>query len=329
MTIPSRPLFGWRGSMKPVTLTVACLVGASGVSACAGSRVAARPPPPPPTTTALQAPSEQAKRNALTEAQRLGAQADVAYEEKRYAACAADNEQAVRLWPGKATNFLYSAACCHALAGNRDAAFRTLEEVLRRGYLNVDYLMVDSDLASLRTDPRWPSFYADAQARRERHVATINGELYRMFQEDQKARTGGFEKIDWKVVSAQDEKHRQRVTQILAEGGAQVSDDYYHAAMIFQHGSAPADFEQAHKLAVKAVELDASNDAARWLAAATQDRFLMNQNKPQQYGTQFKKVDGKWILYPVDPSVTDEERAQWNVPPLDAAKRRAEALNHQ
>jgi hypothetical protein len=322
MKILSHPILDGRGTMKPVAMAMACLIGAGWVSACATSQVAARPTAPP-------AQDPRAARNATLQAQRLGAQADVAYDDKRYAECAAHNEEAVRLWPGKATHFLYGAACCHALAGHRDAAFRALEEALRRGYSNVDYFLVDNDLASLRTDPRWPSFYAAAQARRERHVATLHAELYRMFQEDQKSRTGGFEKIDWKVVSAQDEKHRQRATQILAEGGAKTSDDYYHAAMIFQHGSAPADFEQAHKLAVKAVELDASNDAARWLAAATQDRFLMNQNKPQLYGTQFKKVDGKWILYPVDPSITDEERAQWNVPPLDAAKRRAEALNHQ
>jgi hypothetical protein len=265
----------------------------------------------------------------MAQAQRLAAQADLAYEGKQYAECVRRYDEAVRLWPGKGTLFLYGAASCHALSGHRDAAFRALEEALRRGYRNVDYLAADSDLASLRADPRWPSFFAAAQAQRERYLATLNAELYGMFQQDQKSRVGGFDKIDWKVVNAQDAEHRQRVTQILAEGGAKASDDYYHAAMIFQHGKDPADFEQAHNLARKAVELDATNDAARWLAAATRDRFLMNQGQPQLYGTQFKKVDGKWILYPVDPSVTDEDRAEWNAPPLEAAQRQAEALNRK
>lgn len=77
----------------------------------------------------------------------------------------------------------------------------------------------------------------------------------------------------------------------------------------------------------KAVELDPANKSAKWLAAAAKDRWLMWQNKPQLYGTQFKKVDGRWILWEVDPTVTDEERARWNVPPLEEAKKKAEALN--
>lgn len=75
------------------------------------------------------------------------------------------------------------------------------------------------------------------------------------------------------------------------------------------------------------MELDPLNSTARWLAAASKDRYLMTLGKPQLYGTQFKKVDGKWILWEVDPSVTDEERAKWGVPPLVEARKRAEELN--
>jgi hypothetical protein len=54
----------------------------------------------------------------------------------------------------------------------------------------------------------------------------------------------------------------------------------------------------------------------------------MTLGKPQRYGTQFKRdPGGPWYLYPVDPAVTDEERARWNVPPLAELKKRAEALN--
>jgi hypothetical protein len=34
---------------------------------------------------------------------------------------------------------------------------------------------------------------------------------------------------------------------------------------------------------------------------------------------EFTKRDGKWAVYTVDPAVTDEERARWNVPPLAEA----------
>lgn len=53
----------------------------------------------------------------------------------------------------------------------------------------------------------------------------------------------------------------------------------------------------------------------------------MRQNKPQQDGTQFVERNGVWALYPVDDSVTDADRAEWNVPPLAEARRRAEAMN--
>jgi hypothetical protein len=53
----------------------------------------------------------------------------------------------------------------------------------------------------------------------------------------------------------------------------------------------------------------------------------MWQGKPQLYGTQFKKVDGRWILWEVDPTITDEERVRWNVPPLEENRKKLEALN--
>jgi hypothetical protein len=54
----------------------------------------------------------------------------------------------------------------------------------------------------------------------------------------------------------------------------------------------------------------------------------MKSGKPQLYGTQIQKdKDGPWYLWQVDPAVTDEERAKWDVPPLARARARAEALN--
>ena len=154
-----------------------------------------------------------------------------------------------------------------------------------------------------------------------------NAELAQIFEEDQGDRN--VSNIDWSVVLPRDDKRRARVAEILKEGGAKVSADFHHAAMVYQHGHNPADFQRAHELAAKAVELDPSNDSAKWLGAAAKDRYLMNTGKPQLYGTQFRTVDGVWELYEVDPSVTDADRAQWNVPPLAEAQKRAETLNKQ
>jgi hypothetical protein len=155
-----------------------------------------------------------------------------------------------------------------------------------------------------------------------------NPELARLYQEDQADRAVGPNgKQDWEAVSKRDDERRARIRAIVAERGARTAADHYHAAMVYQHGSTVADFEEAHRLALRAAELDPSHKSAKWLAAAANDRSLMNQGKPQLYGTQFKLVDGKWVLWEVDPSITDEERAKWGVPPLAEARARAEKLN--
>lgn len=44
-------------------------------------------------------------------------------------------------------------------------------------------------------------------------------------------------------------------------------------------------------------------------------------------GTQYKKVDGAWIVWSVDPAITDAQRAAWEVPPLAEAEARAAQMN--
>ena len=157
---------------------------------------------------------------------------------------------------------------------------------------------------------------------------TNNPELERLYKEDQADREQGPNaKIDWQAVSNRDAERRARVREIVDKGGAATSTDYYHAAMVYQHGTEVPEYEEAHRLAIKAVELDPENKDAKWLAAAAKDRSLMWQGKPQLYGTQFKKVDDKWVLWEVDPSITDEERAKWNVPPLAEQRKKLETLN--
>ena len=69
---------------------------------------------------------------------------------------------------------------------------------------------------------------------------------------------------------------------------------------------------------------------ARWLAAATYDRWQMYQGKPQKYGTNYVYDGRRDRLWDVDPQTTDEERAAWDVPPLAEQLRKAEeASRHQ
>ncbi len=150
----------------------------------------------------------------------------------------------------------------------------------------------------------------------------MNQELRELYEQDQAERKGPLSP----ELMERDRKRRQRVEELLDSGSVVSADDYFHAAMVFQHGEKLEDYWKAHELARKAAEQ--GHTAGRWLAAAAYDRWLMNQGKPQKYGTQYTaRDDGPFTLWDVDPTTTDEERAEWNVPPLAEAIRRAEEIN--
>lgn len=155
-----------------------------------------------------------------------------------------------------------------------------------------------------------------------------NPELTALFRADQADRNPPPPLSEAQELIKRDVARRQRVVELLAQSGAQSSNDYYHAAMIFQHGRELDDYLQAQKLAEKAAALDPSNAKAKWLQAASHDRYLWRQGKAQRYGTQYRKKDGRWELLPVDPAFSDDERAALNCPPLAEALRRVEMMNH-
>ncbi len=103
--------------------------------------------------------------------------------------------------------------------------------------------------------------------------------------------------------------------------------DYYHAAVILQHSDKPEHYKLANELCSKAIDL--GEKRAKWLYAATFDRYLLNTGeKYQKFGTQYEKGEnGLWRLCPVDPETTDEMRAECNVPPLEKLKGREKELN--
>jgi hypothetical protein len=233
-----------------------------------------------------------------------------------------------------ASKALVKAARCAAQAGKTQKeatgfAFQFLDQATARGCRDVDTLATEPDFASLRSDPRWKPVLEKVQAKAAAaRKGPLNADLERLYQEDQADRAGDLATSDWRAVDQRDEERRKRVLEIVEKGGAREAGDYVHAAMVYQHGTKPEDYDRANQWATKAVELDADYPGARWLAAATKDRYLMWSGKPQLYGTQFKRdKDGPWYLWQVDPSITDEERAKWDVPPLARAKARAEALN--
>ena len=155
----------------------------------------------------------------------------------------------------------------------------------------------------------------------------MNTELHTLFEEDQADRRNWehFNQDQLLQVRQRDVVRRQRVEELVGSETLHDPEDYFYAAMVFQHGETLEHYWQAHALAKRGAEL--GHHASRCLAAVAYDRWLLHQGKPQKYGTQYISKEGRWVLYEVDPSTSDRQRAEWNVPPLKQSLQRAEDMN--
>jgi hypothetical protein len=150
-------------------------------------------------------------------------------------------------------------------------------------------------------------------------------QLYADDQADRQPKSG--KPIDLAVIAPRDRKRQARVKALHEAGAIHTGNDYHHAAMILQHGETPDDFLLAHEFCVVALSKGARD--AGWLAAATEDRFLMTIGRPQRFGTQYRSTrDNEPVrLYEVGPGVTDRLRRELGVPSLEEARRREAAMN--
>ncbi|MGA2218437.1 MAG: hypothetical protein ABSG51_10150, partial [Terracidiphilus sp.] len=122
--------------------------------------------------------------------------------------------------------------------------------------------------------------------------------------------------IDWKAVSERDELRHAAAQKLLAEGKVESAREYFFIALLFQHSGKPEELMLAHVLAVTAASKGYVH--AKWMAAATMDRYLQSIKQPQVFGTQFIRDEkGNWTMEPyARESVSDALRAQWCVVPL-------------
>lgn len=221
----------------------------------------------------------------------------------------------------------YGMAFCAAREGDADTAFRYLAGATERGFRDVDLLLRDPDFRQLRSDPRWPVAVAKMVLARKHYMKEINHELLAIFEADQGDRKS--DDIDWSVVSGRDKERNRRVRQMLKAGQVRHSDDYYHAAMVFQHGMDADDIRLAKDYAKHALHLDPNNGRAAWLACAAEDRWLHRIHKPQIWGTQYMNPgNGKWTQEPFDRTAkTDAERRAMGVQTLAESAARLEEMN--
>lgn len=165
--------------------------------------------------------------------------------------------------------------------------------------------------------------------RRGQRTEGSNAELAKMFTEDQTIRDeisqrGGWAKVkDDKAFlvrwETEDAARLARTQKLLEAGTIKSGLDFYRAAFIYQHGKRPEDYLKAHHLAVIAIS---KGYDARWISAATLDRYLQATGRKQVYGTQSRANEvGEYVREPVEFGIiSDAERAELNVPALTDEK---------
>ncbi|MDQ7824179.1 MAG: hypothetical protein RDV48_15360 [Candidatus Eremiobacteraeota bacterium] len=157
-----------------------------------------------------------------------------------------------------------------------------------------------------------------------------SAELILLFKADQAEREN-FTKMSARellTMRVRDRKRRERVLELMQSGALSTAMDYYCAAMIYQHGEKPDDFLVAHILST----ISAFNGygPARWLSAASLDRYLRSRENPQVFFTQYS-VDGKgsWSLEPHCTLVPEKVQKEFGVPSLEETMKFLEERNKE
>jgi len=136
-------------------------------------------------------------------------------------------------------------------------------------------------------------------------TVSVSAELRALYNEDQNDRLDG--SYDLAELQDRDNRRRTRVDELLRAGGLRTGSDFFHAAMIYQHGTEPQDYAIASVLATAAGFR--GHRLGRWLAAAALDRLLIVSGQPQFFGTQFQvNDDNLWEPGPEHPYLNQAMR---------------------
>lgn len=151
----------------------------------------------------------------------------------------------------------------------------------------------------------------------------MNEKLKTLFDLDQAdhGKSHEFGSAEYIAMRQRDFSRREQVRLIVRSGELLDPMDAYHAAWIMNHGDEVADAEMAYRLAERS--LIAGYEPAKWLFAASFDRFCMYSGHPQRFGTQIVPDGERYRLWDVDPKTTDQEREEYNVPPIVEMRNRA------
>lgn len=134
-------------------------------------------------------------------------------------------------------------------------------------------------------------FAAQMPTAKTQNPSKVSEAIHQLFVEDGEDVTSGILKFSEEQLNARGSGRREKVKALLAAGELKTGEDFQEAAFIFQHGNNTDDCLFAHILAMEAVPK--GSDEAKWVEAATLDRYLQSIGQPQVFGTQ----------YPLDPNL--------------------------
>jgi hypothetical protein len=124
-------------------------------------------------------------------------------------------------------------------------------------------------------------------------------------------------------------RHHQAVYELLSQSLLIEPADLYRAALLLQDSASQSCAETwllAHYMASEAAKK--GYEEAKYLAAASYDRYLLARGFPQKYATQMEKDHfGRWFIPFYDSLTSDSERAAWDVPTLVELKAAVKAKN--
>lgn len=152
-------------------------------------------------------------------------------------------------------------------------------------------------------------------------VKEDNAELKKLVAADQADRSG---ESDEKL-APNDDLRRQKVFELLAQNKIMTPKDKYNASIILHHtgmvfidnqlkSKSVENHYLAYQLAKAAFE--EGYQKAQYLVAVTYDRYSWMAYGYQKYGTQTTFKDDKEVWVTIDSTTADEERARYQVPPL-------------
>lgn len=277
-----------------------------------------------------------ALRAAAGDAQQLYSDATTAYGQKQWAKAAELYVASIEAGM-KSPDAPYNAACCFALGGKTDEAFTYLRQAVAAGWRDVAHLSADSDLNSLHADARWQDVLdkcraAEAAFAKSLKEPALRAELLQRMQRDQAIRR----ELDFdnqeqlKEMARIDAENTAWMKGVIEKhgwpGNSMVGPDGALAAfLIVQHAPDQAFMAECLPRLEKAWK--AGEAQANHVALMT-DRVLMQQGKPQRYGSQFRMVDGKLEAYPIeDEEHVDDRRKEMGLEPLAAYRKRLEGMN--